>query len=336
MRRFFTALVLVLAIYLVFSRFAEAQQVLQTLAQGHFLWLGLAALTQLAWLGVVAATYRFVYRLLGMDMPLAELLPLVATSSFVNVVAPSAGMGGLAVFVSDARRRGLSSARATVAMALVLLFDYLGFLCVLAVGLVVLLRRNRLDPGSLSAAAILLLVAVGLAGLLILGARSAQALARVLVRLARLINRLVDPFLHRDYLSEARAISFASEMAEGLSALRAHWQAYLVPGALALLGKALLIGILFSTFMAFNQPFTAGTLIAGFSICYLFLIVSPTPAGLGFVEGILPLTLVALGVPKASAVLITIAYRGLTFWLPFGYGFIAFRFWYRRGNAAPS
>jgi len=105
-----------------------------------------------------------------------------------------------------------------------------------------------------------------------------------------------------------------------------------VPGVLALLGKVLLIGVLAATFMAFRQPFSAGTLIAGFSIGYLFLIVSPTPSGLGFVEGVMPLTFMALGVPRTSAVLITVAYRGLTFWLPFGYGFIAFRFWYRRGR----
>jgi hypothetical protein len=238
----------------------------------------------------------------------------------------------VAVFVSDARRRGLSSARVTVAGALFLLFDYFGFLCILALGLVVLLRRNRLDPGSLTAAAILLVLAMGLAGLLLLGARSAEALARVLVRAARFINRLLFPFIRREYLSEARAYSFASEVAEGLSALRANWRAYLVPAGLALLGKVLLIGVLLSTFMAFRQPFSAGTLIAGFSISYLFLIVSPTPAGLGFVEGIMPLTFMALGVPKTSAVLITVAYRGLTFWLPFGYGFIAFRFWHRRGR----
>lgn len=333
MRKFLTALVLVLAIYLIYSRFAEAQQVVQTLQEGHFLWLGLAVLTQLAWLVNLAATYRLVYRLLGMERSLTGLLSLVVTSNFVNVAAPSAGVGGIAIFVSDARRRGLSTARVTVAWALSLLLDYISFLCVLALGLVVLIRRHRLDPGSLSAAAILLLVALGLAGLLVLGARSAQTLARVLVLLARFINRLFFPFLRREYLSEVRADAFAAEMAEGLSALRAHWRAYMGPVALALLGKALLIGVLCFTFMAFGQPFSAGTVIAGFSIGYLFLIVSPTPSGLGFVEGILPLTFVALGVPRASAVLITLAYRGLTFWLPFGYGFVAFRFWHRRGPA---
>ena len=330
MRRFLTALVLVLAVYLIFSRFAEAQKVVATLQSGNLFWLVLAALAQLAWLVDVAETYRFVYRLLGMELSLPRLLPLVATSNFVNVAAPSAGVGGMAIFISDARRRGLSTARVTVAGALYLVFDYFGFLCVLALGMIVLFRRNRLDPASLSAAAVLLVLALVLAGVLILGARSAKSLERVLVRVARVINRLVHPILRRDYLSEARASSFAAEVAEGLSALRTHWQAYLLPAALALLSKALLICVLYLTFLAFDQPSTLGMLIAGFSISYLFLIVSPTPAGLGFVEGIMPLTLMALGVHKEPALLVTIAYRGLTFWLPFGYGFIALRLWQHR------
>jgi uncharacterized protein (TIRG00374 family) len=327
MRRFLTALVLVLAIYLVFSRFAEAQKVVETLQRGNLFWLVLAALTQLAWLVCVAETYRFVYRLLGMEISLGRLLPLVASSNFVNVAAPSAGVGGVAIFVTDARRRGLSTARVTVAGVLYLLFDYFGFLCVLGLGLMVMFRRNRLDAASLSASALLFVLALALAGVLILGVRSAKMLERVLVWAARVVNRLIYPFLRRDYLSEERAHSFAAEAAEGLSALRTNWRAYMLPAALALLGHALLICVLFLTFMAFEQPFSPGTLIAGFSIAYLFLIVSPTPAGLGFVEGIMPLTLMALRVPREPALLITLAYRGLTFWLPFGYGFIAFRLW---------
>ncbi len=329
MRRFFVALVLVLAIYLVFSRFAQAAQVWATLQQGNPFWLLLAGLTQLAWLVDVGETYRFVYRLLGMEISLRQVLLLVATGNFVNVAAPSGGVGGMAIFVADGRRRGLSPSRVTVAWALFLVFDYFGFLCVLALGLLVMVRRNRLDPASLSAAFLLFLLALALADVLILGARSAARLEQVLLRWTRLINRLLRPFLRRDYLSEARAHTFATGAAEGLSALRTHWQRYLMPAALGLLSKLLLIGVLFLTFLAFNQPFSPGTLIAGFSISYLFLVVSPTPAGLGFVEGIMPLTLIALSIPQEPAFLVTLAYRGLTFWLPLGYGFIAFRLWQR-------
>jgi uncharacterized protein (TIRG00374 family) len=57
----------------------------------------------------------------------------------------------------------------------------------------------------------------------------------------------------------------------------------------------------------------------------LFLIVSPTPSGLGVVEGAMAVALNTLRVNLGAAVLITMAYRGLTFWFPLGVGGVAFR-----------
>lgn len=325
MRKFLPALVLLVGILFALSRFTEVQQVAETLQRGHWYWIALAALVQLVWLVNFALTFRAIYRLLGMEISLGHLLPLVATSHFVNISAPSGGFSGLAVYVADARRRNLSTARVTIAGVMLVLFDYFGFLVLMALGLTVLIRRNNLHAADVGASILLLLTTAALVGLLALGARSAQALERVLVGAARAVNALLHPFLRHPYLSEERAHTFAAEAAEGLSALRTSWRDYLLPAGHALFSKALLLCILFLTFLAFNQPVSPGTLIAGLSIGLLFMIVSPTPGGLGIVEGIMTLSLTSLRVPLEAATVITLAYRGLTFWLPFGYGFIALR-----------
>jgi hypothetical protein len=43
------------------------------------------------------------------------------------------------------------------------------------------------------------------------------------------------------------------------------------------------------------------------------------------VEGIMPLVLISLRVNYSQAVVITLAYRTVTFWVPFGIGAWAFR-----------
>jgi uncharacterized protein (TIRG00374 family) len=325
MRRLIIALVVLLAVYLILSRFTELQQVADTLGRGQFLWLLLALALQFTSLGNAALMYKYIYRLLGMPGRLTHLLPLSVTSNFINTVAPSGGVGGMAVFINDARRHGASTVRVTIAGVLYVLFDYFGFICVLAVGLAVLFRTHNLTGVELGATAILLLTALTLAGLLALGVSSPPNFERVLIGAARTINRLLWPFLRRPYLSEARAHEFAAEAALGLSALRTDWQHYLIPAGLSLLGKLWLIGILALTFLAFNEPFDAGTIVAGFSIGFLFTIVSPTPSGIGVVEGAMTVALTSLGVPIGAATVITLAYRGLTFWLPFVLGFIALR-----------
>src|SRR3990170_2778934 len=124
-------------------------------------------------------------------------------------------------------------------------------------------------------------------------------------------------------------------MGAGLDNARRSPQGMILSIALALSHKALLISVLFLVFMAFQQPFSVGTLIAGFGLGYLFMVVTPTPAGIGFVEGLLTLALNGLGVPLASAAVITLAYRGITLWLMLAYGMIAFR-WIGAGSPPPS
>jgi uncharacterized protein (TIRG00374 family) len=260
-----------------------------------------------------------------MDEQIERLYLMVAAAYSVNVVAPSGGMGGLAIFISEARRQEYSAARVTAAGVLVVLFDYVGFICVLALGLIVLFRRNNLNITELVASAVLVSVALVLAILLYLGMRSADAMGQALAWMARKVNGFLRPFIHREYLSEDRAHEFAHEAADSLSLVRQKPENLLLPAALSLSSKALLISILFLVFLAFKVPFSVGTLIAGFSIGYLFYIVSPTPAGIGVVEGALTLGLRSLNVPLGEATVVALAYRGITFWIPLLFGMLAFR-----------
>ena len=84
-----------------------------------------------------------------------------------------------------------------------------------------------------------------------------------------------------------------------------------------------MVMLLFLIFMAFEQPFSVGTLTAGFSIGVLFQIVSPTPMGIGIVEAAMTFALTSLTVPIEAASVITIVFRGFTLWLPLLYGFFA-------------
>jgi uncharacterized protein (TIRG00374 family) len=171
----------------------------------------------------------------------------------------------------------------------------------------------------------MLAIAATLGFFLYLGSKSAQALGSALAGIARFINRIARPFIHREYLSETRVYEFAEEMATDLKSLPERWRSLVKPLMYALLNKALMMSILAACFLSFDVPFTAGTIIGGFSISYLFLVVSPTPSGIGIVEGIMPLALSSLRVPWSQAVIVTLAYRGITFWLPLGVGAIALR-----------
>jgi glycosyltransferase 2 family protein len=325
MRKFIVILVIFLGASFVYLSFGEIQTIVQTLQKGNIWFVLLAILIQCGWFLVTGSTYLSLYRLLDMDGTVYKMSLMSAAANFVNIIAPSAGMGGMAIFISDATRSGQSPGKVTVISILYVFIDYIAFMIVLTLGLITLFRRNNLNPTEIAASIVILAIAVILGFLLYLGSRSAAALGNALAWMARSVNRIVEPFIHREYLSEVRAHQFANEMATDLKSLPEKYRSLVKPILFALANKTLMMCVLMASFFSFQVPFTAGTIIGGFSIAYLFLIVSPTPSGIGIVEGIMPLALTSLRVPWSEAVIITLAYRGVTFWLPLGVGAIAFR-----------
>jgi uncharacterized protein (TIRG00374 family) len=336
MRKFILLLILFLAVLFVFLSFSELQSIAETLQKSNWIFLTFAVLFQCLWLYNAATTYGSLYRLVELEETKRQLFLMTTAANFVNVIAPSAGIGGMAVFLDVARRRGQPTGRVMVAGVLFALYDYAAFLCVLSLGLTVLFRRNHLTASELTASAILLVIACSVASFLYLGYKSADQLGKVLARLSRLVNWISRPFIHRDYLKVENAHFFAQEVAEGVSLMRGKRKELLWPFLFALNNKALLICVLAFTFLALGTPFSVGTLVGGFSIGYLILIVSPTPAGVGVVESILPVALNSLRVPWAAAVLITLVYRGITFWFPLAVGGIAFRLLERQPKPLPA
>ncbi|MCS7010907.1 MAG: flippase-like domain-containing protein [Anaerolineales bacterium] len=325
MRKFIFLLILFLAVVFVFLSFSELEGVVHTLERSNPIFLSVALFFECIWLYNVAITYAALYRLMDIPESRLRLLLLASAANFVNVIAPSAGLGGMAIFLDSARQRNQPTGRVTVVGVLYVLYDYAAFLAVLALGLIVLFRRNNLNGGEITASAILLLIAFAIGFILYLGYHSSEQLGRVLVWLARLVNRLLYPFLHREYLDVSYAYYFAQEVAEGVAMLRKKPRQLLWPFLFALNNKALLICVLAFTFLALGTPFSVGTLVGGFSIAYLFFIVSPTPSGVGVVESIMPVALTGLRVPWAAAVLITLVYRAVTFWFPLLVGAVSFR-----------
>jgi len=325
-RKFLIAAAALLGLIFIVTRFTEMEKIALTLQNGDWHFVLLAALTEIAWLWLIGRTYHTIYRLLGIPSTPRHMFSLASAANFASVIAPSGGMSSMAVMLADARANGQPAARVTVANLIYILCEYLGVLGAFALGIVVLLRRNNMNWPALLAAALLALLALCLGILLYLAMTNPQKLGRILAWLVRAGNRVLHPFIHREYFHQEQAHDFACEAAEGLALMRTH-SAWSItrPVLLSITNKFILMLILALIFMAFRIPFSPGTLVAGFSISYLFVIVSPTPGGIGIFEGILTIWLRALGVGLEPAAVITLAYRGVTFWQPLIIGGYMFR-----------
>ena len=92
LRRFLYALLLFLAILFVVSRLAEFEQIVNTLQLGAWYWLALAVAVQAAYLVNMAAAYQAVFRTVGVEQRLKDLLPLVIAAFACYLYLQRAGV----------------------------------------------------------------------------------------------------------------------------------------------------------------------------------------------------------------------------------------------------
>jgi hypothetical protein len=320
MRRFIFAILLLLATVLLCARLGPVTGFLDALRRGQPVWLGLAFITQAMWQVNQAAEYRAAHRAVGVELTLAQMLPVVAANNFMLVAAPSGSLSTFALFLANARREDLPPARVTLAVTLFAVAQYLGASCVLVGALALLWQQRVLNAGELLPALVLFGATGAMAGLLWLSLKSLAQLERVGLWLIRLGNRA----LRRNLISEIAWRAFLAEAAGGFELLRRQpLKIWLMPCALSLTGEGLAMILLSLIFAGFGQPLSAVAIVGGVSLSTLFTVVSPTPLGIGVAEGAVTLALSTVNVPLASALLISLTYRGFVVWLPMLYGFIA-------------
>ena len=151
MNKFLVFIVLFLGMLVVVFSFGELETILRTLQKSHLGFFLLAVLIQIIWFVSSGRMYQSIFHLLGIHEDVITLSRIATAANCINVVAPTAGAGGVALFAAEAKRRGHPAGKATVAAALFLLLDLAAFYVVLSLGLIVLIRRNDLDAGEISA-----------------------------------------------------------------------------------------------------------------------------------------------------------------------------------------
>jgi uncharacterized protein (TIRG00374 family) len=311
--------------WVVFSHLPEIETLLETLARGRWQWVLAAALLQAVFYTISAEVYRSAFDAVGVGGRTRDLLAVLIASYFVNALAPSGGMAGSALFVGDAARRGQSGARAAAGTILARVADTVAFTVVLTVGFVYLYVRHDLRTHEITGAVVLLLSTTGLSVLLLLGLSRAGRLRGVLGWMQQAVTRLAARLRWRTPFSDDWAEHLASEFVEAGGAIRARPLRLVRTVGLALAAHLVDLASLYTIFLAFHQPVAPGLLTATYGMGILFWKMSPVPEGIGVVEGVMALTMTSLGVPAATATVVTLSFRGLTFWLPLAFGFFTLR-----------
>ena len=95
MKKLFLVVILFLGIAVVVISFSELETIMLTLQKAHLIFFILAIIVQLTWFVTTARMYQSIFHLLGVHESTLTLSRISTAANFINVVAPTAGVGAV-------------------------------------------------------------------------------------------------------------------------------------------------------------------------------------------------------------------------------------------------
>lgn len=309
----------------VATNLGELRKIGESFRSARWGFVAAAAVFEALFVVNLAMFYASTFRASRMHAGVRRFVLLTSASHFVNLVSKTGGLGGIALYLREARRTGDPPARVSAAYLTAYVLGYFAYFWVLVAALVLLYARGSLRPPEAAAAAIILAIIATAAVAIAAGLRSEASLERLYLLAGRPLNmaaRLLrrPPIVHRETAHET-----VSELYEAVGHVRRHPVHYALPMAHALGVEVISAGMLYLIARALHADIGVDAALAGYAISLLFSMIAITPAGLGFVEASLSVLLVSFGVPRHDAITIALGYRLFEFWLPVLLGAIALR-----------
>ncbi|HUM36693.1 MAG: flippase-like domain-containing protein [Chloroflexi bacterium] len=246
-------------------------------------------------------------------LPIGRGMIITLASSSVGLIAGGA-VGNAAAIYRWTRSHGIGKEDALLASWLPSLFNNALLTLIALIGVVHLLTVHELSTLEALGFGLTLALIVGAVGLILWGVNQREAFTALLTQLARrwaaLWKRAYDP---------ATTASTTARLFRAWEMLRAgSWRQ-------PTLGAALNIGFdmatLFLLFIAAGHPISLGVLLTGYGLPLLLGKMTFLPGGVGIVEGTMAALYNGLDVPNAVSVLVILAYRIISFWVPTILGF---------------
>ena len=311
---------LVAVVAAVATNFHEAKQIFDELRSARTPFVAATVVVEV--LFVLNLTFFYVTTFWATDLRASpwRFVFITQASYFVNLVSKTAGIGGIAFYLQEARRTGQPVARVSAAYMAAYVLGYAAFLVVLVAALVLLYVQGSLTRAELVASGVIAAIIIVAGAVPVAAISSRRALERVYLLALRPLNA-VARFLRRPPLVDVEsARASAGELYDAFTFVRRRPARYVIPFLHALGIEVLAAALLYLMAHAVHANISVQQALSAYAISLLFSLVAITPSGIGFVEVSLSVLLVSFGVDRNAAIAAAIGYRAFEFWLPVALG----------------
>lgn len=317
-------------VYLVTKNLADLEQILTVVREGDPLLIMFAVLLQAFSTFFFVQSLRSTLSIVGSNSRFLKVLKEYLSFNFVSVVTPFGTSGALLYFAKKISERTYMGIPGS------LLILYVPFIITAliyslhnTIAIIILELEGFRGVTPIVIATIILIVQQLLfLSILAISTKRPIQLKKIIFDIRDLLGSLGGRFAH-GFLTESdiKITEWLDDFNLSSHILSENIEKKdlfmtIINASISIICQFLLLNILF---IAFGVEVELWQVFVGHSVIYLFTVISPTPSGIGIVEGIAQLLFVGIGVPRDAAVVITFAYRGITIWLPMFIGFFAFR-----------
>lgn len=306
--------------FFIIQNLAEIQKTLNVTTSSLTVWIFLAFVFGLLSYYFVIRSDQKAFKMVNVKIPFRRMFRLNLSALATNTLIPSAGVSGGLVFVEDSKDHDYSSSAAVAGHILYILSDFSAITILLTASLIYLFATKALMTSTIIPVVLFLAITLGFYLLLYLSARDSVIAKRIIAKILVPVYWLINFFTKKKNDSRESVDNFFKELCYASRVIKKDPSSLAKSIGWALGNHIVKLLSLYLLFYSFGYHIQPSVLLAGYIIGIVVLIVSPTPNGIGFVEGSMVLVFAALGVPKELATTATLIYRGFAFWLPFFIG----------------
>ena len=297
-------------------RLAGQRHALELVGQASPAWLVAAVIVECVSIVFYSLLFRRLLDLLRYPVGLGLALRINLAGLAAAHLFSAGGVGGAAVTYRVLQKRGMPHSLVLIAVIFQNAFAYLLLFALFAASLIVLIIRGQGGDAATLVSTILVALMFVLTGYGFwllnhpssLRRRTHQASAWLERRISRL---QIDP---------RRLDEWLDGVVDGWRRLRRDGWGHLRTVGHAAGYWGFDIVCLFFVMFAFHRYLAVDKVIIAYVVAYVVGTFSPTPSGLGAVEGVLIALLVGFGLDSSAAVAIVLVYRLIFFWLPIPVG----------------
>jgi glycosyltransferase 2 family protein len=313
-------MVIVVALFLIVPRLAGQKHALELLHEATPAWLAVAVAVECVSLLFYSLLFRRLLDLLQYPLSLGLALRINLAGLAAAHLFSAGGVGGAAVTYRVLQKRGRPHSLVLIAVIFQNAFAYVVLFALFGAGVTVLILRGQGDDAAELIAVIFVLL------LLTIAAYAFWLLSHPtsLRRRAHGVVGWLERRTKRLHVDRSRLNEWLDGVVDGWRRLRrVGW------GHLRTLGFAggywtFDIVCLLLVMLAFHETLSPDKVLIAYAVANVVGIFSPTPGGLGAVEGVMIALLVGFDMPSAAAVAVVLVYRLINFWLPIPGGLAAY------------